>query len=505
MRWPALLVWLVLGSALLLAANGGYAVAVAAWLAPVLMLRFVRQAPAGWGLGLALVALLLTWAFQFQGMVPVGTVGFWLVMGAYALVSLVPYAADRFAARRLEGMASTLAFPLAWAASELLLAKVNPFGSWGAAAYTQWGNLPLLQVVALTGLAGVPFLIGWFAASLNLAWEGGFAERRAWAPFCACAAAIGLVMLGGGVRLALRQSVPRSVRVASFCRAERSIFPNPALEGSFSHRGSVPPEDMRRVLAYWDRIAGEMLARTEREAAAGAKVVVWSEVDVPVMERDEPALVARAQALARARGIYLAMALGTVDPAAERWLGNEVVMVTPTGEVAWRYLKARPVPGGEAAHSAPSDGRLRTLDTPYGRLAAAICFDMDFPDLLRQAGRSGAQIVLVPASDWRAIDPWHSQMAALRGIEEGFAVVRQTRTGMSMAVDGLGSVLAREDYYASSDHGMVAEVPLRPPGTPYSRLGDAFAWLCVAGAAVLLALAAVRRRAPSAPRAREAT
>lgn len=227
------------------------------------------------------------------------------------------------------------------------------------------------------------------------------------------------------------------------------------------------------------------------------------------MKADEAALIARGRRLARLRGIYLGMALGTIDPAARRWLENKVVLVTPAGDVAWQYLKARPVPGGETAISARGDGRLRTLDTPYGRLATAICFDMDFPDLLQQAGRAGAQLVLVPASDWRAIDPWHTQMAAYRAVEQGFTLVRQARNGMSMAIDPQGRVLAREDHFASPDHGLVAEVPFAGAATPYRPLGDTFAWLCVAGAAAIMAWAATRRQAvagarPAAVAARQA-
>ena len=35
-------------------------------------------------------------------------------------------------------------------------------------------------------------------------------------------------------------------------------------------------------------------------------------------------------------------------------------------------------------------------------------------------------MILVPASDWRAIDPLHTHMALLRGIESGCSVIRQT-------------------------------------------------------------------------------
>ena len=48
---------------------------------------------------------------------------------------------------------------------------------------------------------------------------------------------------------------------------------------------------------------------------------------------------------------------------------------------------------------------------------------MDFPGHLKQAGRRNADIMLVPSNDWREIDPWHSHMARLRGVEQGFTIL----------------------------------------------------------------------------------
>ncbi len=491
-RRGSAILYLAIAAVLLLFANGRDTVAAAAWLAPVFLLRAFRLLGPGAGSPLAGAVLVLTWAFQWRGMVPVGPGMFWMIDAAYAVAGILPYLADSWVAPRWNGLASTLVFPLTWTASELLLQRFNPYGTWGAVAYTQYGNLPLVQVVAVTGLAGITFLVGWFAATANLAWERGLAERRVLRATLCCLATLGAVLLAGGLRLALWPAGGRTVRIASLSRPQASMFPGEDLERRFADRAMTPAET-RAVTAYWEQLADGLLARAAREAEAGARLVFWSEADLPVMKSDETALVARGRQLARARGIYLGMALGTIDPAASRWFDNKLVLIAPDGEIAWQYRKARPVPGGEAAHSAPSDGRLRTLDAPWARLSGAICFDMDFPSLLAQAGRARAQVVLVPANDWPAIDPWHAQMASFRAIEQGFSMVRQTRNGMSLAVDYQGRVLAHEDDLESADHSMVAQVPVGGAATPYSRLGNAFAWLAAAAAVALLVLAAAGR------------
>jgi hypothetical protein len=55
--------------------------------------------------------------------------------------------------------------------------------------------------------------------------------------------------------------------------------------------------------------------------------------------------------------------------------------------------------------------------------------------------------MLVPAGDWRGIDPRHSQIASFRAIEQGFNLVRQGNRGLSAAYDYEGHVMARMDHY----------------------------------------------------------
>jgi apolipoprotein N-acyltransferase len=155
------------------------------------------------------------------------------------------------------------------------------------------------------------------------------------------------------------------------------------------------------------------------------------------------------------------------------------LLIKPTGAVAWAGLKAIPVPGTEASLSARDEGKIRMIETDYGRLSSVICFDMDFPGLLHQAGRLQTDIMLVPSNDWREIDPWHTEMARFRAIEQGFNMVRQTSNGLSLATDTRGRALSRMDHFATGDRVMVAQVPTRGVTTIYSKIGDLFAWLCI--------------------------
>ncbi len=170
---------------------------------------------------------------------------------------------------------------------------------------------------------------------------------------------------------------------------------------------------------------------------------------------------------------------------------NHAVLLDPSGAIVWDYLKSKPTPGD--GHPA-GPGIIPTVDTPYGRLATAICQDDFFPALLRQAGRADVDILLLPSSDWKSVAAWHAQQAPFRAVENGVALVRATRQGVSLATDGHGRLLGHKpDYFEATDQTLVTSVPTRGQDPAYSQVGDSLAYASVAGL-VLLTGRAIRRR-----------
>ncbi len=484
--------WLAVGAALLLFSYGADNVWVAAWLAPVFLLRFARrQRFLVWVPALFLIAV-GAFAFQLRGMVPIPEPGYSIFLVFMGIEFLIPYLADRWIVPRLGGLPATLAFPSACVSLEFLNSK-GPYGSWGAVAYSQYGNLALLQLLSVTGLWGISFLIAWLAPVANWLWEEGWDASRARRGAAVWIAVLAAVLLFGGARLALFPPSSATVRIASL--SKRVVSPTPsdaAWDRLISNQATA--EDLASFRGWEAAVDGDLLGRAEREAKAGAKIVFWGEANAPLFKPEEAAFISRGAALASKYQIYLGMAVGVWNEGKHPPFENKLVLVEPNGRVAWEYNKACPVPGPEAALQIRGDGKLRSLSTPYGRLTSVICFDADFPQLLRQAGGLRADILLDPSNDWRAIDPWHTQMASFRAIEEGVNLVRQTSQGLSAAFDYQGRRLSAMDHYHASDFVLVSEVPTGGVRTLYSRLGDWFAWVCVAALLALVFLS-LRRKA----------
>ncbi|MER6734177.1 nitrilase-related carbon-nitrogen hydrolase [Streptomyces puniciscabiei] len=482
--WPLL----PLGTAAMLFAVGGrWDIAAAAWIFPVLLLRFTRLSRAWPG-------ALWTWAAHLAAVVfwvQESAIGFDPVVlaGALALAALqtLPFVADRLVEARLHPAAASLVFPAGVAAVEFLITQVSPFGTaYGSLAVTQHGDLPLLQVVSVTGPWGIGFLIAYVASTVNRLWQ-----HATWRGGLVCTAVLLGVLLAGGARLAFFPPQGTTVRIAGVTPARGTTDTLKATLARYANGpGGVAAAPAAAVRPAMTAVEDDLLAATRREAAAGAKIVIWPENAVRTREQDEAAAIAAAQREARRSGVYLEIGVrvhSTTPPAYGR---DEALLIDPRGTVLWTYQKAHPIPGSE--RFTPGNGRVPVARTPYGRLANVICYDADFPALLR----TRADIMLVPSHDWKEYGAAHTDKAGLRAIENGYALIRQDAEGVSAAYDAEGHVLATSDYFTTGRQTMVAYVPVHGVTTVYDRIGDTFAWLCLAALGSLAVTAVVRPRRP---------
>jgi len=173
------------------------------------------------------------------------------------------------------------------------------------------------------------------------------------------------------------------------------------------------------------RLHDWFLDASRREARAGARLIVWPEQNLLVFRDDEPAFLERATRLAAEEHIYLAMGMGTVYLGDPLPFENKLVLIGPSGELLAAHTKTRPVAGWEAGIMKRGTAGIPVVETRDGRVAGAICFEGDFPEVIRTAGVNLADLLILPVSDLFA---WLC-VAGLVGVF-GTAIVRpyaQTR------------------------------------------------------------------------------
>ena len=199
--------WLILGAVLLAFSQGRWTVPLFALLAPIFLIRYVRTSAVPWALAGFVVAHTAAWEVAYLGMVPLPAVAHVCLFTGLSLVLGLVFLADRWAARRSEGVLATLVLPCGWVAFDFLIGIASPNGTWGSIAYSFSDQLPVAQIVSVTGWTGLTFLVGWLATTVNRLWEHG---PSAWRGAAACVGTLVGVMVFGGVRLALAPATPQN-------------------------------------------------------------------------------------------------------------------------------------------------------------------------------------------------------------------------------------------------------------------------------------------------------
>ena len=442
----------------------------AMWLAPIPMLLASFRCSAR-GAALLIAATALAGSISAaQGLMAVGMVPAILITVGRLLEWLGIGLGTRRLVLRSRHWLVPFAYPVVWAGLETVLTRNLADGASGSLAFSQMDALPVIQIAAVTGQAGVVFLIGLFASTVAVALHRGRDIERPALAYGLPAAVI-IALLGYGT-WRLGAGDPGETVPVGMVALDRSIK-----ELVTSGTPSAP---------LWARYE----AKVAELAAKGARIVVLPEKIARVDADAAPALQARLGAIAKAQNIHLVVGLSIDRPDHDE---NRSWLFGPDGMLEGDYAKQHLVPHLEDEYRPGTETMLRTIgDASFG---LTICKDMDFPPLGWRYSLAGARALLVPAWDFDADGWYHDRMAVLLGVETGIPIIRSALQGLMTVSDRYGRVLA-EAPSSGTDAGGTLFLAAAPLGdgqpTLYARFGDWFGWICCALWAGLL----IRNRLP---------
>jgi apolipoprotein N-acyltransferase len=436
------------------------------WLAPVpLLLIAIRFHPrdARWMVYLAAVIGTSCNFHYFRQVMPLPAVI--VVITAQALLWGFLIFATRRIVVRYQAWWTMFAYPVLCVAVDTLMAALLPDGNWGSLAYSQSDQLPILQIASLFGAGGLLFLVTLVPSTLALAIAYGRSFRRGFVAYAITALLLASSLLYGYLRL------------------QRPVQ---GVETTFGLVSIDDPIGLRASASYAAQIFSEYNQRVAELAAQGAQVVVLPEKIAMLT----PAMAAEREqhfsALARQNRVWLEVGVGIDDGKSPT---NWAWFFAPDGALAASYEKHHMAPPERRDHYASgADYSLKTIDGEnYG---LAICKDMHFAALGRAYGQRHAAVMLVPAWDFDYLDGWmEARTTSMRGIENGYAIVRASREGLLTASDAYGRILAEAPSSAMPGRSLLAKVVIAAPApTLYTLIGNLFGWLCVAAAVVFLSL-----------------
>lgn len=462
--------WLRIGAALLIGIGLRFVFGLdpmwwVAWFMPGLLLALALNAGNWTSRGLIALAAAIGVTVNvpfFLKVMPVVPVI--IVMSLQVLLWLLVIGSARRIVLAFRSAWTVLALPVIAVAADTLLANFTPDSNWGSVAYTQSDVLPVAQLASVFGVGGVLFVLMLVNSAVALAVHQFLSAPKAKIPrvvsaYMGTAAVLIVTVAFGAWRLQAEQG------------GKPMTFGIVSIDDYLGDATSPKHSDV------W----GQYQAQVKALAAEGAQMVLLPEkINVLPTAQAEP-LKSNLATLAGENRVWLVVGLG-VDNGKER--RNEAWWFSPDGQLVTNYLKhfmAPPEREFVPGHEFPVN---RIDDVNYG---VAICKDMHFASLGRGFGARDAAVMLVPAWDFHD-DAWMAaNMTKLRGVENGYAVVRSSRDGWLSVSDAYGRMLAVKDSASLPGASLLAKVEVGPRvPTLYTRIGDALGWLCVVGMVVLI-------------------
>lgn len=487
-RGYLLALW-VLGCGFAMHTVGNRMWVVAPWLALLLTLRFTRLTPARLGLPLGAAGWALAYCAGWAGVLPFEGWEAWAVPAMAGLIAFAPFAIDKALGRFAPYGLRWLVLPLAWVATEAAF-RLAGAGTWGALAYSQHDVMPLMQGAAILGLAWPALVIASFASVANAVWDS---PPSALKPAMAYGAVLILTLGIGAARPLISGTSSTPVRMAGVVVDNRDAFK--ATWAPLSYGKVLDADALEQARPKADALFIRLLQQTQAAADQGANMVVWSEGNALVPAVDEARQTARAQNMARNNRIWLFASMAVMT-AGQSKAENVLLVIDDHGHIVDRYLKSHPTPG-EA--SIKGNGRMGWADTPWGRVAWAICYDFDYPELVAQGGRAEAALLIDPSWDSAGMTPLHTDMARARAIENGAALFRVVNDGTNLATDAYGRELARLHVAFGQDAVWTTDLPLRRLPVVYPWLEPFVGAIAVLALALLVAIGAMRAKTVKPP------
>ena len=419
-----------------------------------------------------------------------------------AYLSLFPAAFAAIAGRLslTLGPRSLAVAPFAWVATEYGRSYLLTGFPWVVLGYSQASVPVIAQFASVGGVYGLSALIAGVSAGLAYSaarqWPGHHVRRpaglAAYAPVTLAIAVVVVTGVWGAARIR---------------RGDLTQSGDAVTVGLI--QGNVNQADK------WDQsratgIFRDYLAMTRRAIGEGAQVVLWPESSTPFFFLEDKPGAEQVRAIARETKVPILVGSDEVVHDSPPKYYNAAFLVGPDGADHGTYRKMHLVPFGEyvplksllffAARlvEAVSDftaGDAIALLPVRGRfMSTAICYEIVYPDLVRQSVNAGSDLLTTITNDaWfgpTSAPYQHFEQASMRAIENGRYLVRAANTGISGIVDPYGRVVVQTEIFKPAV--VVGQARFVRGRTVYGRIGDVFAYasaVCTIGALLF-----VRRR-----------
>jgi apolipoprotein N-acyltransferase len=383
---------------------------------------------------------------------------------------------------RLPGAFKLLGLPVAWVAIEFVKYIAPVVEDWWFVllADSQWRFPPALQILSVTGVFGLSFIVILANAAIAILVINLLQKEK---PLLASGIAlivVALVIGGGALSIPQPHNTFQVAVLTDMVNQDPLVLAQGELAGTL-----VQSPQVSQMIFDVDA------SLTRQITSSKPAFVVWPENEFT--NADDPQFIRQLSSLASTQQVYIASDTVWNAPAGKY---DTAVLMGADGKEVGRRAKINIVDGEAKAGFVPGPRDFPVFSTPYGKVGVSICWDVHRLWIIRELAYAGAQIVLLPMdNDFNgnsAFPPFHAADVVFRAVENRLAFGAGTTNGLSLVVDPYGRITAQGKI---NQRGVnVGETFVVDGGSLYTRLGDWFGWTMVVSLAGLVMLSVLKKQ-----------
>jgi len=370
--------------------------------------------------------------------------------------------------------------PCLWVLLEYLRSYLFTGFPWALMGFSQYKNLPVIQIADLTGAWGVSFLVVLVNVGLYLTLR----KRLKAVNFLICVSVLFLFLAYGFYRLSYKPGL----------RCDKKLLKVSVVQGNI-------PQDLKWDKQAADGILNNYIALTNAAAKDEPSLIIWPEASVPALWGEDSASAQFAQVFSLGRQLKTNLLVGAVSRLGDAYF-NSALFIDNLGQLERVYNKLHLVPFGEyipfkstfpfletiAPIGDIEPGREYTVFSQPVKFSVLICFEDLFPELSREFIKRGARFLVNITNDaWykQGSAPYqHFAASVFRAVENRVYLVRAANTGISGFIDPFGRLSSivqdtsgRDSFVRGYSSQNICLTPIRR--TIYNRYGELFVVFCL--------------------------
>lgn len=377
--------------------------------------------------------------------------------------------------------ASLFLIPALWTALDFTVSFLFSGFPWVFAGYSQFKNSYLIQLSSVSGVYGITFYVVFINTGMFILFRSILKRKNFYTPsniiICLLlAGATSAVGLFGNWNL----NITKELMQKSVSKKIAIVQPN------------IPPE-----IKHGKDIAATLenhLKATE-SITEYYDLCLWPETALPYPVLLDPDIFSQINSFTRNKGRFLIGALDLKKDKSDYVLKNRAFLFPADPSLKF-YDKIHLVPFGEyiplkkyfpffskfIVPTGEFSSGTENLPIETGEIKAGvkICFEIIFPDLVREQIKNGANIIINLTNDaWfgKTAGPnQHLAISVFRAAENRRSVSRCANTGISAHILPTGEIISETGLFETKT--TVKSLPLIEEKTLYTKYGDFFAYIC---------------------------